>query len=73
MRAAHNCAPAGCTVEARGVTKTLAASVPHDAQAGKAVAVWLYCIGARSIGATQAAFDRLTALWGPPRKHRGRS
>ena len=40
------------------ITKTLDASVPHDAQAGKAVAVWLYCIGARSIGETQVAFGR---------------
>jgi hypothetical protein len=58
MRAANDCAPAGCTVEARGVTKTHDASVPHDAPAGKAVAVWLYCIGARSLRETQAAFDR---------------
>jgi len=58
MRAANNYASAGQRAEARGDTKTLAASVPHDAQAGKAVAVWLYCIGARSLGATQAAFDR---------------
>jgi prophage regulatory protein len=58
MRTANDCAPAGCTVEARGVTKTFDPSVPHHAPAGKAVAVWLYCIGAQSIGETQAAFDR---------------
>jgi len=33
-------------------------SVPHDAQAGKAVAVMLYNVGARSLSETQAAFDR---------------
>ena len=33
-------------------------SVPHDAQAGKAVAVMLYNVGARSIGETRVAFSR---------------
>ena len=59
MTHANNCAPAGCTVEARGNTKTLdAQSVPQHSAAGKAFAVWLYCIGARSLADTQAAFDR---------------
>jgi len=58
MRAANNYASAGQRAEARGDTKTLAASLPHDAQAGKAVAVMLYNVGARSVGATQAAFGR---------------
>lgn len=58
MRAADNCAPAGCAVEARGNTKTLAASVPQAATAGKALAVWLYCIDVRSLTATRAAFAR---------------
>ena len=33
-------------------------SVPQTATAGKAVAVALYCIGARSLLATQAVFAR---------------
>ena len=33
-------------------------SVPQSAAAGKALAVWLYNIGARSLGDTQAAFNR---------------
>ena len=33
-------------------------SVPHTATAGKALAVWLYCIDARSLSVTQAAFGR---------------
>lgn len=58
MTAAHNCAPAGCTVEARGDTKTIAASVPQQVAVGKALAVWLYCIDARSLSATRAVFAR---------------
>jgi hypothetical protein len=50
------CAPAGCTVEARGVTNTHDASVPHDGASSKALAVWLNCIDARSLTATRAAF-----------------
>ena len=33
-------------------------SVPQTATAGKALAVWLYCIDARSLTATRAAFAR---------------
>jgi len=33
-------------------------SLPQTAMADKAVAVWLYCIGARSLGETQTMFDR---------------
>ena len=62
MRVANDCAPTGCTVQARSNTKssdTTRVSHPvDDAQAGKVVAVWLYCIGARSLSATQAIFAR---------------
>ena len=59
MRPKRNCAPAGQRAEARGDTKTHdAQSVPQRVATGKAFAVWLYCIGARSLADTQAAFDR---------------
>ena len=35
-----------------------ARSVPHDAQAGKWIAMALYNSGSRGLAATQAAFDR---------------
>jgi hypothetical protein len=58
MRPGNYCAPAGCTVEARGDTRTLNASVPQHGEAGKPFAVMLYNVGARSLSETQAAFDR---------------
>jgi len=61
MTPGNDCAPAGCTVEARGDTKELAASLPHrtvEAQAGKALAILFFTVGARSLGETQAAFNR---------------
>ena len=61
MRPGNDCTSTRGKVEARGDTKTPDRSVPHpvaEAQAGKALAVMLYNVGARSIGETQAAFDR---------------
>ena len=59
MRPKCDCAPAGCTVGARGNTKTLdAQSVPQHVAAGKAFAVMLYNVGARSLGETRVAFAR---------------
>jgi hypothetical protein len=58
MSAKSDCAPAGHTVEARGDARTLDASVAQQAAAGKTLAVWLYCIGVRSLKETQAAFFR---------------
>lgn len=31
-------------------------TIPHDAAAGKSLAVWLYCLGGRSLAETQRAF-----------------
>jgi hypothetical protein len=63
MRSARNCAPTGCTVEARGITKTLdALSVPQcepAAQAGKWLAMALYNCGVADMGRIEAAFVRL--------------
>jgi len=58
MRAENNCAPTCGKAEARGDTNTDRASVAQDAAAGKAVAVMLYTLGARSLEETQAAFTR---------------
>jgi len=58
MRPERNCAPAGRTAEARGKPRTLDASVTQRDAGGKTPAVWLYNIGARSFGETQAAFAR---------------
>lgn len=58
MIAQDDCAPTCGKVEARGDTKTDPTSVAQDAAAGKAVAMWLYAIGARSKDETQAAFAR---------------
>jgi len=58
MLAKNDCAPTCGKAEARGKSKTDRASVAQDAAAGKAVAIWLYAIGARSISETQAAFAR---------------
>ena len=54
----NDCAPARGKAEARGDTYTDPRSVAHDAMAGKALAVWLYNVGVRSLGDTDAAFHR---------------
>jgi hypothetical protein len=62
MRSAHDCAPAGCTVEARGTTRTPdAVSVPHcapDAQAGETYAVWLHNYVIDDVGVSQTSTQR---------------
>ncbi|GIK87985.1 MAG: hypothetical protein BroJett026_34660 [Betaproteobacteria bacterium] len=58
MLAQNDCAPTCGKAEARGKAKTDDAILAHDAAAGKAVAVMLYNLGARSLEETQAAFAR---------------
>jgi hypothetical protein len=58
MAPSNNCAPAGQAAWARGDTKTLDASVPHDAPAGKWLAMAQFNAGARSLSETEAAFSR---------------
>ena len=62
MRSSHDCAPAGQTAEARGLTKTpVATRVPHpvaEAQAGKQFAMWLHNYVIDDVDVTQATFAR---------------
>ena len=56
----RDCAPAGCTVEARGTTRTVDATdrtaVVAAAQDGKWLAITLCNSGVADMGATEAAF-----------------
>lgn len=62
MKVQCDCAPAGCTAEARGDTTpasdTSVAQHEVVAWAGKALAMLLYNLGARSLAATSATFAR---------------
>lgn len=58
MLAQNYCAPTCGKAEARGNTETDRSRVAQDAATGKVLAVWLYCVGARSLAETQAAFAR---------------